>query len=62
VDCLCETIEFIGGGYFETEFLGEEVDGALLSQKIHGESIGNAGYIPSAATLHVSSNRPKLGS
>jgi hypothetical protein len=42
------------------EFLGE-VDGALVNQKIRGESIGNAGYIPSAATLHVSSNRPKIG-
>jgi hypothetical protein len=42
-------------------FLGEEVDGALVAQKICGESIGNTGYIPSAAALHVSSKQPKFG-
>jgi hypothetical protein len=37
------------------EFLGEEVDGALIAQNIRGESTDNSNYIPSAAALHVSS-------
>jgi hypothetical protein len=43
------------------EFLGEEVDSTLVTQKIRGESIGNAGYVPSAAVLHVRSKPSKLG-
>ena len=43
------------------EFLGEEVDGALVTQKIRGESIGNTSYISSAAALHVNSKRPNFG-
>jgi hypothetical protein len=42
------------------EFPGEEVDSALVTQKIRGESSGNTGFIPSAAALHVSSKRPKF--
>jgi hypothetical protein len=41
------------------EFLGEEVNGALIAQKISGESTDNSNYIPSAAALHVSSKQPR---
>ena len=34
-------------------FLVEEVDGALTTQKIHGESSSLSGYNSTAATLHV---------
>ena len=34
-------------------FLGEEVDGALTTQKIHGESSSSSSYPPIVATLHV---------
>jgi len=34
-------------------FLGEEVDGALTTQKIHGESSSLSGYTSTAVTLHV---------
>ena len=34
-------------------FLGEEVDGALTTQKIRGESSSLSGYTSAAATLHV---------
>jgi hypothetical protein len=37
------------------EFLNEEVDGALIAQKIHGESTDTPNYIPSAAALYVNS-------
>ena len=43
------------------EFLGEEVDGALIAQRIHGESTDNSNYIPSVAALHVSSKQPGSG-
>ena len=43
------------------EFPGEEVDSTLVTQKICGESIGNAVYVPSAAALHVGSKPPKSG-
>jgi hypothetical protein len=43
------------------EFLGEELDGALIAQKIRGEFTDNSNYIPSAAALHVSSKHPRLG-
>jgi len=43
------------------EFLGEEVDGALIAQKICGESTDTPNYIPSAAALHVSSKQPRSG-
>jgi len=32
-----------------------------VTQKIRGESIGNTGYVPSAAALHVSSKPNKFG-
>jgi hypothetical protein len=44
-----------------TEFLSEEVDGALIAQKIRGESNDTPKYIPSAAALHVSSKQPRSG-
>ena len=34
-------------------FLGEEVDGALTTQKIRGDSSSLSSYTPTAATLHV---------
>jgi hypothetical protein len=34
-------------------FLGEEVDGALTTQKIRGESSSSSGYPSTAATLHI---------
>ena len=34
-------------------FLGEEVDGALTTQKIRGESSSLSGYTSTAATLHL---------
>ena len=34
-------------------FLGQEVDGALTTQKIRGESSSSSGYPPTAATLYV---------
>ena len=34
-------------------FLGEEVDGALTTQKIRGESSSLSRYASTAATLHV---------
>ena len=37
------------------------MDGALVTQKIRGESIGNSSYIPLAGALHVSSKQPRLG-
>ena len=40
------------------EFLSEEVDGALIAQKIRGESTDTRTYTPSAAALHVSSKQP----
>jgi len=43
------------------EFLGEEVDGALITQKIRGESTDNPNYTPSTAALHVSSKQPRSG-
>ena len=42
------------------EFLGEEVNGALTAQKIHGESLDHLNYIPSAAALQMNSKQPKL--
>ena len=36
-------------------FLGEEVDGALTTQKIRGEVTSRYGYTPTAAALHVQS-------
>ena len=33
-------------------FLGDEVDGALTSQKIRGESSSSCGYPPTTATIH----------
>ena len=36
-------------------FLGEEVDGALTTHKIRGETTSRYGYTPTAATLHVQS-------
>jgi hypothetical protein len=43
------------------EFLGEEVDGVLTARKIRGELLDHPNYVPSAAALHVNSNRPKSG-
>jgi len=43
------------------EFLSEEVDGALIAQKIRGESTDTPNYIPSAAALHFSSKQPRSG-
>jgi hypothetical protein len=37
-------------------FLGEEVDGALITQKIRGEASSLSGYTTTASTLHVHSN------
>jgi hypothetical protein len=36
-------------------FLGEEVEGALTTHKIHGGAASRCGYTPMAATLHVQS-------
>jgi hypothetical protein len=41
------------------EFLSQEVDGALIAQKIRGESTDTSNYIPSTAALHVSSKQPR---
>ena len=41
------------------EFLSEEVDGALIAQKIRGESTDPPHYTPSAVALHVSSKQPR---
>jgi len=41
------------------EFLGEEVDGALMVQKIRGETSRASNFSPTAATLHA---RSKSGS
>jgi len=38
------------------EFLSEEVDGALIPQKISGEPIDTPKYTPSAAAFHVLNN------
>ena len=38
-------------------FLGEEVDGALTTHKIRGETTSRYGYTPTAATLHVNQSR-----
>ena len=43
------------------EFLSEEVDGALIAQKIRGESNDPPHYTPSAAALHVTSKQPRSG-
>jgi len=43
------------------EFLNEEIDGALIAQKIRGESTDIPSYIPSATALHVSSKQPRSG-
>jgi hypothetical protein len=43
------------------DFLGEEVDGALIAQKIRGEPTNDSNYIPSAAALHVGSKQPRSG-
>jgi len=43
------------------EFLSEEVDGALIAQKIRGECTDTPNYILSAAALHVSSKQPRSG-
>ena len=37
------------------KFLGEEVDGALTTQKIRGELTSRCGYTPTTAALHVQS-------
>jgi hypothetical protein len=43
------------------EFLNEEVDGAIIAQKIRGEYPDTPNYIPSAAALYVSSKQPRYG-
>jgi len=42
-------------------FLNEEVEGALIAQKIRGEPMDATIYTPSEAALHVSSKQPRPG-
>jgi len=44
-----------------TEFLVEEVDGALTAQKIRAETLDHPNYIPSVAALHVNYKQSKSG-
>jgi len=43
------------------EFLGEEVDEALTTQKIRRETLDLPNPIPSTAALHVNSKQSKSG-